>query len=70
MRAAGLEHRRLYDRRHAFATWSIESGVPSLAPGADDGHVQRADRDTYARWMKRTDEQLRAAFDAYDKATG
>jgi hypothetical protein len=22
--------------------------------------------DTYARWLKRTDEQLRAAFDAYD----
>jgi hypothetical protein len=22
--------------------------------------------DTYARWLKRTDDQLRAAFDAYD----
>src|SRR5690242_8379728 len=26
--------------------------------------------DTYARWLKRTDEQLRAAFDAYDAAVG
>jgi len=24
--------------------------------------------DTYLRWLKRTDEQLRAAFDAYDEA--
>jgi hypothetical protein len=24
--------------------------------------------DTYARWLKRTDEQLRAALDAYDAA--
>ena len=24
--------------------------------------------DTYARWLKRTDDQLRAAFDAYDAA--
>ena len=22
--------------------------------------------DTYARWLKRTDDQLRATFDAYD----
>jgi hypothetical protein len=24
--------------------------------------------DTYARWLKRTDDQLRAAFDDYDRA--
>jgi hypothetical protein len=26
--------------------------------------------DTYARWLKRTDDQLRAAFDSYDARTG
>jgi hypothetical protein len=26
--------------------------------------------DTYARWLTRTDDQLRAAFDAYDSAVG
>jgi hypothetical protein len=25
--------------------------------------------DTYARWLKWTDEQLRAAFDVYDATT-
>ncbi len=24
--------------------------------------------DTYARWLKRTDDHLRAAFDAYDES--
>ena len=27
LRAAGLGHRRIYDCRHTFATWAIESGV-------------------------------------------
>jgi integrase len=26
VRAAGIEHRRIYDMRHTFATWAIESG--------------------------------------------
>jgi integrase len=66
VRAAGLEHRRLYDCRHTFATWSIESGVQlwHLATIMGTSIVQI--EDTYARWLKRTDEQLRAAFDAYD----
>jgi hypothetical protein len=25
--------------------------------------------DTYARWLKRTDDQLRALFDSYDDST-
>ncbi len=27
LRAAGLEHRRIYDCRHTFATWAIEGGM-------------------------------------------
>jgi integrase len=27
LRAAGVPHRRLYDCRHTFATWAIESGI-------------------------------------------
>ena len=26
--------------------------------------------ETYARWLKRTDDQLRTAFDDYDRRTG
>jgi integrase len=27
LRAAGVEHRRIYDMRHTFATWSLAAGV-------------------------------------------
>jgi integrase len=66
LRAAGLEHRRINDMRHTFATWAIESGVqlPDLATIM--GTSVRELEDTYFRWMTRTDEQLRAALDAYD----
>jgi integrase len=29
-RAAGIQHRRVYDCRHTFATWAIESGDVQL----------------------------------------
>jgi integrase len=66
LRAAGLEHRRLYDCRHTFATWGIEAGVhlSYLAEKMGTSVVQL--EDTYARWLKRTDDQLRETFDAYD----
>jgi integrase len=28
LKAAGVEHRRIYDCRHTFASWSIAAGVP------------------------------------------
>jgi len=66
IRAAGIPHRRLYDCRHTFATWAIGSGIERwyLARVMGTSIVQI--EDTYARWLKRTDDQLRAAFDAYD----
>lgn len=66
LRAAGLEHRRIYDCRHTFATWAIEVGVPLWQLATIMGTSVVQIEDTYARWLKRTDEQLRAAFDAYD----
>ena len=66
LRAAGLEHRRIYDFRHTFATWAIEDGVPLWQLATIMGTSVVQIEDTYARWLKRTGEQLRAAFDAYD----
>jgi hypothetical protein len=71
LRAAGIEHRRIYDARHTFARWAIESNrVPlwQLATIMGTSVVQL--EDTYARWLDRTDDQLRAGFDAYDEAFG
>src|SRR5262249_13894028 len=66
IRAAGLHNRRLYDCRHTFATWAIESGVHLWYLATLLGSSVAQIEDTYARWLKRTDEQLLAAFDAYD----
>jgi integrase len=69
VRAAGLEHRRPNDCRHTFATWAIEDGRISLVHLASImGTSVRELEDTYARWLKRTDDQLRASFDLYDAA--
>jgi integrase len=68
LRSAGIEHRRLYDARHTFATWAIEGGVQLwfLARIMGTSVVQL--EDTYARWLKRTDDQLREMFNIYDDA--
>ena len=66
--ASGVPHRRLYDCRHTFATWAIESGVELWYLARVMGTSTVQIEDTYARWLKRTDDRLRAAFDAYDSA--
>jgi hypothetical protein len=68
LRAAGLEHRRLYDCRHTFATWAIEAGVELWYIARVMGTSVVQLEDTYARWLGRTDELLRVMFDAYDSA--
>lgn len=66
LRTMRSQHRLIYDCRHTFATWAIESGLHlwHLATIMGTSVVQL--EDTYARWLKRTDDQLRDAFDAYD----
>lgn len=67
LRAAGLEHRRVYDMRHTFATWAIEDGRLSLVHLAQlMGTSVRELEDTYFRWLERTDEQVRTFLDEYD----
>ena len=66
LRAAGVDHRRVYDCRATFATWAIESGVELLYLARIMGTSVSQIEDTYARWLSRTDEQLRAVLDAYD----
>jgi len=62
----GIDHRRLYDCRHTFATWAIESGVQLFYLATIMGTSIVQLEDTYARWLTRTDDQPRAACDAYD----
>jgi integrase len=71
LRAAGVNHRRVNDMRHTFATWAIEEGSVHLWQLARImGTSVTQLEDTHARWLKRTDERLVAAFNAYDAAVG
>lgn len=46
--------------RHTFATWAIEDGAHLWHLGTIMGTSVTQLEDTCARWLKRTDEQLRA----------
>jgi integrase len=66
VRAAGIEHRRVYDTRHTFATWAIEGGMNPMLLAPLMGTSVRELEDTYFRWLSRTDEQVRTLLDTYD----
>ena len=68
LRAAELEHRRIYDCRQTFATWAIEGGMRLILLARIMGTSVRELDDTYFRWLERTDEQVRTGLDDYDAA--
>jgi integrase len=65
-RGAGIAHRRIYDMRHTFATWAIEGGVHASYLAVVIGTSIRELENTYLRWLRRTDDQLRKVLDEYD----
>lgn len=68
LRAADVDHHRIYDCRHTFASWAIEDGRMSLIHLATVmGTSVRQLEDTYFRWLSRTDEQVRTFLDEYDE---
>jgi integrase len=44
LRAAGIAHRRIYDLRHTYATWSLAAGVDPFHALAADGDLASDDR--------------------------
>jgi integrase len=66
LRAAGIEHRRIYDMRHTFATWAIAKGVPTLTLAQVMGTSVQQLEDTYVRWLKGTAESVRMMLEAAD----
>jgi integrase len=44
LRAAGIAHRRIYDLRHTYATWSLAAGVGPVHALATDGNLASDDR--------------------------
>jgi len=73
LEAAGVEHRRIYDMRHTFATWSLAAGMGIFTLARRMGtSVLMIDR-TYghlAHDAEEHDRRLLEAFDTTDRARG
>jgi integrase len=73
LEAAGVEHRRIYDMRHTFATWSLAAGMGIFTLARRMGtSVLMIDR-TYghlAHDAEEHDRRMLEAFDATDRARG
>jgi integrase len=66
LEAAGVEHRRIYDLRHTYATWSLAAGLDIFTLARRMGtSVAMIDR-TYGHLAAGADEYERELLDAYD----
>ena len=64
--AAGIEHRRIYDLRHTYATWSLAAGIDIFTLARRMGtSVAMIDR-TYGHLAAGADDYERDLLDAYD----
>jgi integrase len=66
LRAAGIEHRRIYDMRHTFATWAIRAEVSlfylSRIMGTSIAQIDA----TYGHLVPDSEDYLRGLLDRYD----
>ncbi|MEJ7567967.1 MAG: site-specific integrase [Gaiellaceae bacterium] len=66
LRAAGIDHRRVYDCRHTFASWSIRAGVQLFYLSRIMGTSVAQIDATYGHLVQDSDEYLRGLLDTYD----
>ena len=66
--AAGVRHRRIYDLRHTYATWSLAAGIDIFTLARRMGtSVKMIDR-TYGHLVAGADAYERELLDAFDEA--
>jgi integrase len=69
VRAAGIDHRRVYDLRHSFASFAIAAGVSlfylARIMGASVAQIDA----TYGHLLPDSEDYLRGLLDAYDERT-
>jgi integrase len=68
LRAAGIEHRRVYDCRHTFAAWAIRAGVQLFYLSRIMGTSVAQIDQTYGHLVPDSEEYLRGLLDAFDAA--
>ncbi|MGH3011143.1 MAG: tyrosine-type recombinase/integrase [Gaiellaceae bacterium] len=66
LRAAGIEHRRVYDSRHTFASWAIAGGVQLFYLAHIMGTSVSMIDHTYGHLLPDSEEYLRGLLDDYD----
>jgi integrase len=66
LRAAGIAHRRIYDLRHTYATWSLAAGVDLFTLSRRMGTSLAMIDATYGHLAPDADERERELLDAYD----
>ncbi len=69
LQAAGIEHRRIYDMRHTFATWSLAAGMSIFTLARRMGTSVQMIDSTYGHLAQDAEDQDRGLLDAYDDAT-
>jgi integrase len=69
LRAAGVDHRRIYDCRHTFASWSIQGGMSLFHLSRVMGCSVQVIDAHYAHLLPNSEEYLRGLLDDYDAAT-
>ena len=70
LKAAGVEHRRIYDMRHTFATWSLAAGMSIFTLARRMGTSVPVIDATYGHLAIDADGNDRELLDAYDEARG
>jgi integrase len=63
---AGIEHRRIYDLRHTYATWSLAAGVSLFALSRRMGTSLAMIDATYGHLAPDAEDQERALLDPFD----
>jgi integrase len=69
LRAAGIDHRRVYDCRHTFASWSIQGGMSLFHISRVMGCSVQVIDQHYAHLLSDSEAFLRGLLDNYDAAT-
>jgi integrase len=70
LRAAGFKHRRIYDLRHTYATWSLAAGISVFSLSRRMGTSLGHDRRDLRAPCRRRGEGGARLLDAYDATFG
>ena len=68
VRAGGIEHHRVYDLRHTFASFAIAAGVSLFYLARITGTSVAQIDATYGHLLPDSEDYLRGLLDAYDGA--